>query len=90
MLMKNGFELISKRGKGSHAIYQYSGTTIRVNLPTLSAVGKISFNSAIELKFYCFIKLYHWAKAVFVFGYLAANSLRRLRVIMCISKTKKT
>ncbi len=22
-----------KRGKGSHAIYQYPGTTIRVNLP---------------------------------------------------------
>jgi predicted RNA binding protein YcfA (HicA-like mRNA interferase family) len=33
MLIKAGFELIPKRGKGSHAIYQYPGTTIRVNLP---------------------------------------------------------
>lgn len=33
MLTKAGFELVQKRGKGSHAIYEYSGTTIRVNLP---------------------------------------------------------
>ena len=33
MLVKAGFELMPKRGKGSHAIYQYPGTTIRVNLP---------------------------------------------------------
>ncbi|MDJ0511193.1 MAG: type II toxin-antitoxin system HicA family toxin [Crocosphaera sp.] len=33
MLLKAGFELVPKRGKGSHAIYQYPGTTIRVNLP---------------------------------------------------------
>jgi predicted RNA binding protein YcfA (HicA-like mRNA interferase family) len=33
MLIQAGFELIPKRGKGSHAIYQYPGTTIRVNLP---------------------------------------------------------
>ncbi|WP_071882343.1 type II toxin-antitoxin system HicA family toxin [Stanieria cyanosphaera] len=33
MLLKAGFELMPKRGKGSHAIYQYPGTTIRVNLP---------------------------------------------------------
>jgi predicted RNA binding protein YcfA (HicA-like mRNA interferase family) len=33
MLLKADFELIPKRGKGSHAIYQYPGTTIRVNLP---------------------------------------------------------
>ena len=33
MLLKAGFELMPKRGKGSHALYQYPGTTIRVNLP---------------------------------------------------------
>ena len=33
MLIKAGFELIPKKGKGSHAIYQYPNTTIRVNLP---------------------------------------------------------
>jgi predicted RNA binding protein YcfA (HicA-like mRNA interferase family) len=33
ILLKAGFELMPKRGKGSHAIYQYPGTTIRVNLP---------------------------------------------------------
>ena len=33
MLLKAGFELMPKRGKGSHTIYQYPGTTIRVNLP---------------------------------------------------------
>jgi predicted RNA binding protein YcfA (HicA-like mRNA interferase family) len=33
MLLQAGFELMPKRGKGSHAIYQYPGTTIRVNLP---------------------------------------------------------
>ncbi|MGL5806691.1 MAG: type II toxin-antitoxin system HicA family toxin [Xenococcaceae cyanobacterium] len=33
MLIKAGFELMPKRGKGSHAIYRYPGTTIRVNLP---------------------------------------------------------
>lgn len=33
MLNKAGFEPIPNRGKGSHAIYQYPGTTIRVNLP---------------------------------------------------------
>jgi predicted RNA binding protein YcfA (HicA-like mRNA interferase family) len=33
ILIKSGFELIPKRGKGSHAIYQYPGTKIRVNLP---------------------------------------------------------
>lgn len=33
MLKQAGFELLPKRGKGSHAIYQYPGTTIRVNLP---------------------------------------------------------
>ena len=33
MLIKAGFELMPKRGKGSHAIYQYPGTNIRVNLP---------------------------------------------------------
>jgi predicted RNA binding protein YcfA (HicA-like mRNA interferase family) len=33
MLIKAGFELVPKRGKGSHAIYQYPGTIIRVNLP---------------------------------------------------------
>ena len=33
MLIKAGFELMPKRGKGSHAIYQYPGTKIRVNLP---------------------------------------------------------
>ena len=33
MLLKAGFESMPKRGKGSHAIYQYPGTTIRVNLP---------------------------------------------------------
>ncbi len=33
MLLKAGFELVPKRGKGSHAIYQYPKTTIRVNLP---------------------------------------------------------
>ncbi len=33
MLLKAGFKLMPKRGKGSHAIYQYPGTTIRVNLP---------------------------------------------------------
>ncbi len=32
MLIKAGFELIPKRGKGSHQIYQYPGTTIRVSL----------------------------------------------------------
>lgn len=32
MLKQAGFELLPKRGKGSHAIYQYPGTTIRVNL----------------------------------------------------------
>ena len=32
-LIEAGFELMPKRGKGSHAIYQYPGTTIRVNLP---------------------------------------------------------
>ena len=30
MLLKAGFELMPKRGKGSHAIYQYPGTTIKV------------------------------------------------------------
>lgn len=33
MLLKVGFELVPKRGKGSHALYQYPGTTIRVNIP---------------------------------------------------------
>ena len=33
MLIKAGFKLMPKRGKGSHAIYQYPGSTIRVNLP---------------------------------------------------------
>ena len=33
MLVQAGFELIPKRGKGSHAMYQYPGTTIRVNIP---------------------------------------------------------
>ena len=33
MLLKAGFELMPKRGKGCHTIYQYPGTTIRVNLP---------------------------------------------------------
>ncbi|MEM9274333.1 MAG: type II toxin-antitoxin system HicA family toxin [Cyanobacteria bacterium P01_F01_bin.143] len=33
MLIKAGFELMPKRGKGSHAIYQYPGTKIKVNLP---------------------------------------------------------
>jgi predicted RNA binding protein YcfA (HicA-like mRNA interferase family) len=33
MLLQAGFELMPRRGKGSHAIYQYPGTTIRVNLP---------------------------------------------------------
>ncbi len=33
ILIEAGFELMPKRGKGSHAIYQYPGTTIRVNLP---------------------------------------------------------
>lgn len=33
VLLKAGFELVPKRGKGSHAIYQYPGTRIRVNLP---------------------------------------------------------
>lgn len=33
MLLKAGFEPMPKRGKGSHAIYQYPGTIIRVNLP---------------------------------------------------------
>ena len=33
MLTKAGFELVPKRGRGSHAIYEYPGTTIRVNLP---------------------------------------------------------
>ena len=33
ILLQAGFELLPKRGKGSHAIYQYPGTTIRVNLP---------------------------------------------------------
>lgn len=33
MLLKAGFESMPKRGKGSHALYQYPGTTIRVNLP---------------------------------------------------------
>lgn len=33
ILLQAGFELMLKRGKGSHAIYQYPGTTIRVNLP---------------------------------------------------------
>ncbi len=33
MLLSAGFELLPKRGRGSHAIYEYPGTTIRVNLP---------------------------------------------------------
>lgn len=33
MLLKAGFELMPKRGKGSHAVYQYPGSTIRVNIP---------------------------------------------------------
>jgi predicted RNA binding protein YcfA (HicA-like mRNA interferase family) len=33
ILLKAGFELMPKRGKGSHAVYQYPGSTIRVNLP---------------------------------------------------------
>ena len=33
MLVQSGFELIPKRGKGSHAMYQYPGTTIRINIP---------------------------------------------------------
>ena len=33
MLLSAGFELLPKRGKCSHAIYEYPGTTIRVNLP---------------------------------------------------------
>ena len=32
-LLEAGFKLVPKRGKGSHAIYEYPGTTIRVNLP---------------------------------------------------------
>ena len=31
-LLEAGFKLVSKRCKGSHAIYEYPGTTIRVNL----------------------------------------------------------
>ena len=33
MLVQAGFELVPKRGKGSHVMYQYPGTTIRVNIP---------------------------------------------------------
>ena len=33
MLLEAGFELTPKRGKGSHAMYQYPGSRIRVNLP---------------------------------------------------------
>ena len=33
MLTKAGFVLIPKRGKGSHAIYQYPKSTIRVSIP---------------------------------------------------------
>lgn len=33
MLVKAGFEIIPKRGKGSHVIYQYPKTSIRVNIP---------------------------------------------------------
>lgn len=33
MLVQADFELIPKRGKGSHAMYQYPGTKIRVNIP---------------------------------------------------------
>ena len=45
MLTKAGFVLMPKRGKGSHAIYQYPKTTIRVNVP-----GKDSSDAKLYLE----------------------------------------
>src|SRR3989304_2118244 len=55
-----------------------------VKLPTWSALPKVFRNSANDLKSFVFACLYQCCNEDFVSGCFSANSLSRLRVMMCM------
>jgi hypothetical protein len=57
-----------------------------VSFPTWSALGKSSRNSANDRIVAGLSNRYQCLKPDLVFGYLLANSLSRLRVMMCIDE----
>src|SRR5579885_2891187 len=59
-----------------------------VNFPTWSALGNIWRSSTKEWNEAGFTCLYHCCSAEATYGCLAANSFRRLRVMMCIVTTQ--